>query len=113
MAIQIILSFFLLFALSRVLLQMRKSNLTLQSFFFWAGVFLAAFVGILDPKITGRLAFLLGIGRGADVVTYVSIALLFYLVFRLSIAIEDLRHEITELVRKLSLPPSSKRGKKP
>lgn len=112
MIIQFVLSFFLLFAISRVLLQLRKGNLTVLSFLFWGGVFFTAFVGILNPILTSQIARLFGIGRGADVVIYLSIALLFYLVFRLSIAIEDIRQEITQLVRKIALSRSSKRRKK-
>lgn len=112
MLIQIFLSFFLIFAISRVVLQLRKGNLTVGSFIFWSGVFFAALIGIADPKITSSLAKLFGIGRGADIVIYLSIALLFYLVFRLSITIEDVRHEITELVRELSLSQSIKKRKK-
>ena len=111
MFIQFVLSFFLLFAISRVLLQLRKGNLTVLSFLFWAVVFFAAFIGILNPILTSRIAHLFGIGRGADVIIYLSIALLFYLVFRISITLEDIRHEITELVRKIALSQSSKRRK--
>lgn len=112
MVIQVILSFFLVFALSRVLLQLRKGNLTIRSFIFWITVFFAALIGIVNPQLTSKIAHFLGIGRGADVVTYLSIALLFYLVFRISVSIEDLRHEITEVVRKISLSQPKKARKK-
>lgn len=103
MLIQIVLTGFLLFALSRVLLQLRQGKLTVGEFLFWAGLFILALAGVLDPELTSYIAKVLGIGRGADVVLYTSIALIFYLIFRLSIGLEEIRREITELVRKIAL----------
>ncbi len=103
MLVQIILSIFLVFAVSRVLLQMRERRLRLKSFIFWSGVFIAAILGVLKPGITTSIARFFGIGRGADVVLYFSIVVLFYLIFRLTIAIEEIRGEITKIVRELAL----------
>lgn len=103
MLIQFILSIFLLFAISRVVLQLRSHKLSIGSFLFWTALFLLAIVGVLDPQITSHIAELLGIGRGSDVVFYVSIALLYYLIFRLSIALEERKRETAEIVRKIAL----------
>ncbi len=115
MIIQIILSIFILFALSRVLLQLKSAKLTVQSFIFWSGVFVLALLGVIDPRWTTYLAKALGIGRGADVVLYISIALIFYLIFRLSISLEEIRRDISDLVRKIALEtdsPSKKQSKR-
>src|SRR3989344_4132404 len=115
MLIQFILAIFLLFALSRVVLQVRSAKISIGSFLFWTSLFVLAFVGVVDPKITSFVAKYLGIGRGSDVVFYISIVLLFYLIFRLSITIEEVRREITELVRKIALDQkqtASKRSKR-
>lgn len=103
MVSQIILSVFLLFALSRVVMQVRSTKLSVSQFVFWGGVFILAIVGVMDPELTTHIARILGIGRGADVVLYISITLLFYLIFRLSIALEETKREISELVRKIAL----------
>ena len=103
MLVQFVLSFFLLFALSRVALQVRSAKLTIGAFLFWSGLFIFALAGVVEPDLTSYAAKLLGIGRGADVVLYASVALLFYLIFRLSIALEETRRQITELVRKIAL----------
>lgn len=103
MFIQLLLVGFLLFAVSRVVNQAKSGNLTAGSFLFWTSLFILAIIGVLTPELTGKVANLLGIGRGADVIIYLSIVLLFYLVFRMSIIIEDLRHEITKLVREIAL----------
>lgn len=111
MIIQIILVLFLIFAVSRVVNQVKSGNITAGSFIFWTGLFILAIIGVVTPELTGKLAKLLGIGRGADVIIYLSIVLLFYLVFRLSIIIEDLRHEITKLVREIALSKENKKQK--
>lgn len=109
---QIFLSFFLLFALSRVFLRLRSSELSIIGFIFWSGIFGIAAIVVLFPGLTGSLAYTLGIGRGADAVLYISIILLFYLVFRLYIYIEDLRHDITQIVKKIALKENNKNAKK-
>lgn len=111
MLLQLVLLVFLLFAVSRVLLQLRQGNLTVVSFLFWGGVFIAAMIGVLEPEVTSSFARLLGIGRGADVVIYLSIVILFYLIFRITIAIEEVRGEITYIIRQLALKNDKKRKK--
>ncbi len=103
MIIQFVLSFFLLFALSRVVLQVRSAKISIGAFLFWSSLFVFALVGVVDPNVTSYFANFLGIGRGSDVVFYISIALLYYLIFRFSIALEDTRREITEIVRRIAL----------
>ncbi len=106
--IQILLVIFLLFALSRVVLRFRGGQITLGEFLFWGVLFSGAIVGIILPDETTKFANALGITRGVDLVVYASIVALFYLVFRVYVAVENLRHEITGLVRKLALDKKNK-----
>jgi hypothetical protein len=76
---------------------------------FWFLVWGAALIGISLPKTTTKIAEFFGVGRGVDVIVYFSLAILFYLVFRIYVMIEDLRHEITFLVRQFALRNSSKK----
>ena len=104
--IQIFLLIFILFAISRVFLRVKEKIISSQAGFFWFLIWLAAFVGVILPKTTTKLASYFGVGRGVDVIVYISLALLFYLVFRIYVMIEDLRHEITYLIRQLALQNS-------
>ena len=72
----------------------------------------AAAAGILKPDFTTFIAQSLGIGRGADVIIYASILILFYLLFRTHILIENLRHEVTQVIRALALKDLAKGQKK-
>lgn len=101
--IQIILLIFLSFAISRVILRLRDGSLTLGAFLFWLGVFLMAGFAVIDPSFTSYIALQIGIKRGTDVVIYFSLALLFYLIFRTNILIENLKEEITRLTREIAL----------
>lgn len=95
--------FFIIFALSRVYLQFKNRQLKLSGFVFWMLLFTTAVIGTILPDELTRFANALGIGRGVDFVIYASIALLFYLVFRLYVYLEEVRHEITDVVRKIAL----------
>lgn len=93
----------MLFAVSRVLLRLKDGTLALNNFIFWTGLFVIALIGVVNPELTTWLAQILGINRGSDVVVYASILLMFYLIFRTNILLENLRHDLTELVRRLAL----------
>lgn len=101
--LQIILLLFLGFALSRVILRYTDYQIKTGEFIFWFLLFFTAIVGVIFPEESSRLAQLLGIGRGVDLIVYASIATLFYLVFRIYVLMEDIRHEITKVVRQVAL----------
>lgn len=101
--VQIVFGTFLLFAVSRVLLRLQDGSLSVKNFIFWTSIFAVALIGVFKPELTTLVAQKLGINRGSDVVVYASILLLFYLIFRTNILLENLRHDLTELVRKLAL----------
>lgn len=101
--IQIILGIFLIFALSRVYLRAKSGELRLGEILFWGALFTLALVGVIEPGFTTYLAQKIGIGRGADVVIYSAIALLSYMIFRTNVYLENLKHEITLLTRKMAL----------
>jgi small membrane protein len=101
--IQIILALFLVFALSRVYLRAKGGELRLGEFLFWGGLFTFALIGVIEPQFTNYVARKVGIGRGADVVIYAGIALLFYLIFRTNVLMENMKNEITRLTRRMAL----------
>lgn len=100
---QIFLILFLLFALSRVFLRFRGGSVSITGFIFWVTVFILAITAVVFPNLTSKIAKATGIGRGVDTVVYASIVLLFYLVFRIHIFLEDLKNDITAIVKKLAL----------
>lgn len=101
--LQIVAAVFTLFALSRVYFRFQERKLSSFSFIFWAFIWLVGVSVILFPAISTKAASLLGIGRGADAVLYASIAVIFYLIFRIYVKIEDTQKQITEIIQKVAL----------
>ncbi len=103
MLIQIIIIVFALFAISRVLLRFRERTISLWEMIIWTVIWLGIGIAVLIPQITTTFANLLGVGRGADALIYLSVVVLFYGMFRLYIKQEHIEREITQLVRSLAL----------
>ncbi len=99
----VVVSIFVLFAVSRVILRYREGTLSLGSFLFWIVVWAGVEVVLWVPKSLDALAARIGVGRGIDAVVYASVVMLFYMTYRLYVKAENIEHEITNLVRRLAL----------
>ncbi len=109
--IQIIGLIISIFAISRVILQVRKNTMTIESALFWIFIWLAVILSVVFPNTLGHLAKITGVGRGVDVIIYLSIIVLFYMVYRNYIKMENMEREITKLVREIAIIEREK-GKK-
>jgi hypothetical protein len=101
--IQILLILFALFAWSRAFLRMRGKDISIGEFSFWSLIWSAVILISIFPDLISSLSVLLGIGRGTDLAIYVSIILLFYLMFRLYVKIDSQSREVTKLVREIAI----------
>ena len=81
----------------------RQAELTTLEFASWFGLWLVVGVVVLLPQVASYLAAVVGVGRGSDLVTYLSLVLIFYLLFKIFIKQEKLERQLTSLVRSLSL----------
>ena len=97
--IQIVISLFAVFAISRVLLRFRRSEISWVHLLLWTLFWGAVILVTLRPETSSMIAGVLGVGRGADVIIYLALLLLFFLVFRLFAKHEDLERQITRVVR--------------
>ena len=100
---QILFILFALFTVFGVWKRKRDGQISARAAWFWSLFWAAAIVAVLWPESTTLLANQLGIGRGADLIIYISIAVIFYLLFRLHIKIESINRDITKVVRKEAL----------
>jgi len=64
---------------------------------------LCAIVFILWPETTNKLAALLGVGRGADLIVYISILTFWFTILKLYRRIRLLEQLFTEIVRQQAL----------
>lgn len=87
-------------AISSIFLHRQKDGLGIRGTAFWILFWLAVDVVVLLPNSTTVLANKLGVGRGVDLVVYVSILMIFFLLFRLNVKIEGVNRQITKIVRK-------------
>lgn len=87
------IAFISLYFLTR--LKKRLLDIVILSGMIWCAV-----VFIIWPDITTRLAKKLGVGRGADLVFYLSILIFWFVVLKLYTRIRKLEQTFTNIIRK-------------
>ena len=100
MIIQWILIAGLLLALGYAVLQRRKSRMVSLTI---AMISLAGIYFVVFPDDTSRLAHLMGIGRGADLVFYCWIVINLVVCVNLQFKILNLQELVTELTREIAV----------
>lgn len=100
MIIQILVTIFVVFALWRVIAKFRRQELKITEFLMWLVFWIAVGVAFFTPASVTRIANLLGIGRGTDLVLYVGVVVVFYFMFRIFVRLEKMERDITKVVRK-------------
>ncbi len=103
--IQYLLLLLVLFAIYRIWLRWRQHDISRVEWLVWSLFWLLAGLAILWPKTTDLVAGKLGLasGRGVDLVVYISIPLLFYILFRLVVKIDNLEQNLTKIIRHLAI----------
>ncbi len=104
--IQIIALIFAIFALTKVILRLRKKKLTINEFIFWASIWTILIILSIFPDISYNIANFFGFGRGLDFFIVSSILLILYLIFRIFVKLEELDSKITKLARSIALKES-------
>jgi small membrane protein len=106
---QLLLILFSLYAIWGVLRRKKDGTLSLRGTGFWVVFWLTVIVSVIWPNSTQALADRIGIGRGSDLVIYISIVLLFFLIFKLHIKLESINRDVTKVVRKKALESADNR----
>jgi len=81
----------------------REQAITLLEFFGWSAMWALGIFLIWRPETTNVLANLVGVGRGADLVVYLSVIVLFWLVFKIYVRLESFEQKLTTFVRDQAL----------
>lgn len=102
MLIQILLSLFIIFALIKVIGRFRAKEVSFGAVIFWCLFWLIVLIVVWQPRLSTELANRLGVGRGTDLIMYVSVAALFYFIFRLTVRIEKMEKNVTKIVREMA-----------
>ena len=94
----------ILFFLGRTYWQKRNNKISKIEFIFWFIFWFSAGLFIIFIKRIDSLVASLGFSAsGIDVLSYLSIAVIFYLIFKIVIKIEKIEKNITEIVRNISI----------
>lgn len=80
-----------------------KKELSVWLFAVWLFFWLLVAIVDIFPAVINRLADLLGVGRGVDLIIYASILVLFYLVFRININLNKTDRNFSKIVKEISL----------
>lgn len=97
--------FALLFAGAIVLTwrRVRQQALRVIEGIFWTILWGTGIALIWRPEVTNLLANFFGIGRGADLIIYVSVIVLFFFTFILVVTLDRLERQMTKLVQHQAL----------
>ena len=63
----------------------------------------AAVISILNPELTTKVANLVGVGRGADLILYLLVAVFLYVTVGFYLRFRDLERQLTVLARRLAI----------
>ncbi|PIP60879.1 hypothetical protein COX00_00875 [Candidatus Uhrbacteria bacterium CG22_combo_CG10-13_8_21_14_all_47_17] len=69
----------------------------------WSALWMAAALLIFWPELASHVASFVGVGRGADLVVYAAVIVLFVLIFNIHVALDRLDRKLTQLVRQEAL----------
>ncbi len=100
---QTLFTVFTLYALSSVIARKRSGELGPKGLVFWMLFWVVATVFVWYPESTNIIARTFGIGRGTDFVLYVSLVVIFFVLFRLHVKIESMSRDVTKVVRDKAL----------
>lgn len=103
MVIQYIVTGLIAIILIQLIIRVIKDRTQFFKLLFWGVFWGVALVFIWLPTNTiDKLGQLFGVGRGIDVLVYLSIIFLFYYIFRQNEKVNKLEKQITKLVRELA-----------
>ena len=112
MIIKIFIILFILFVLSRIILRFKQGDITSRELVIWLVFWCLVAVVVITPKQTDVIAQFLGVGRGADLLFYLSILVLFFIVFKIIVKLEKIDRDITKVVCEIALEQENKKTQK-
>lgn len=109
---QLLLSVIILFIIFKTVDAYRKRMLSATFFVVWLLFWITGLILIFQQDLVISIAHRLGISRGVDLVIYLSLITLFYLIYRIMVWLNEINRKITELVREIALREAKQKSKK-
>ena len=99
--------------ISRLFWQKQKNQVNSNEFIFWLIFWLISAGAIISLKWIDKIVANLGFSSsGIDILFYISIIIIFYLIFRLRLRFAKMEKDITRLVREIAIKNKSYYKKK-
>ncbi|MEK9131177.1 MAG: DUF2304 domain-containing protein [Patescibacteria group bacterium] len=108
MLFKILLAIFAVVVMVRVFKQYRAKKVGANWFGFWMIFWVLVIVVSYTPQTTDLIAQVVGVGRGVDLIVYISLPIIFYSIFRLVVRQDQQNKELTDLVRKIAIDNAEK-----
>lgn len=89
--------------------QIARRHLSPRFGFLWLALWIGAAVSIANPEILVRIAHYLGIGRGADLVLYLSVIFGFGAFFITYLRFRRVDEQLTKIVRHMAIRDADKK----
>lgn len=103
MTIQILVTLFSVLVIVKAVAKFQKKEVHGKTVLIWSVFWLVVIFLIWQPNLTNYLAAFLQVTRGADAVFYLSLVVIFYILFRIATRLERIETDITTLVREIAL----------
>lgn len=98
----------------RLVVQKKKGKLKNNEFYFWLFFWSLGALAIIFIRQIDRLVESLGFsGSGINFLLYLTVMILFYLVFKLRLSLAKLDSNLTEITRKIAINNSETENKEP
>lgn len=103
-----IIAFFLI----RLLWQKKKKKINGSEFIFWLSFWIMATIAIAFIKEVDKIVARLGFDKeGIDILFYIAVLILFYLIFKVRLRQAKIEKEITKIVRDTAIKDKNKNFK--
>lgn len=100
---QFLLSTIIIFIIYKTIKSYKRGNLSKTFFLTWLLLWTGVLFFIFEQNTLIKLAHFIGISRGVDLVIYLSIILIFYLIYKIFSHLNDLNQKITKIIREESI----------
>jgi len=100
---QIVIVLVTIIIIYKAFIRFRRKEINAFLLGMWILFWIMILIIDLQPNIINFIANFVGIGRGVDLVIYISLFVIFYLFFCLLVRINKIDKNISELTRKIAL----------
>lgn len=109
---QLLLSTIIIFIIYKTAISFKRGNLSRNFTSIWILLWITVLFFIFEQNTLIRIAHFFGISRGVDLVIYLAVILIFYLIYKIFFILNQLNHKITEIIREMAVNNPKRRKAK-